>query len=199
MGGDRMQTITIARRVELAAPDVNSMHEFRQRIFVRRLKWSLPMLEGTERDDYDDERTVYCISRDANGHVTACARLLPTTGPYMLRDLFPQLLGSLAAPNHPAIWELSRFAINIQRSREGPTFALSASTLELLNSILEFAGSNDVKRLLMVTSIGIERLMLRSGLNAHRLAAPSAVNGDLCVALFIEVPPRTSAASIVSH
>jgi N-acyl-L-homoserine lactone synthetase len=40
---------------------------------------------------------------------------------------------------------------------------------------------------MFVTSIQIERLMLRAGLAVHRIAAPAAVDGDLSVALFIEI------------
>ncbi len=39
-------------------------------------------------------------------------RLLPTTGPYMLRDVFPQLLHGVAAPAAADTWEISRFAVS---------------------------------------------------------------------------------------
>ena len=51
--------------------------------------------------------------------------------------------------------------------------------------------------MILVTSIGIERLMLRTGLNAHRIAPPAKVDGALCVALFIEVPSRPSGSTSI--
>jgi N-acyl-L-homoserine lactone synthetase len=56
-----------------------------------------------------------------------------------------------------------------------------------------------VERLVVVTSIGIERLLLRAGFEVHRLSAPARVGDALSVALFIEVPkasPRDADASL---
>jgi len=182
--------IAIGNRAEFAPMLMESMHEFRREVFVERLGWSLPLLEGHERDQYDREDTVYFMAVDAAESVTACARLLPTTGAYMLPDLFPQLLGSTAAPCHPTIWELSRFAANVRTTREGRVLSLSRPTLELLNSVLLFARMRGIDHIVLVTSIAIERLLLRSSFDVHRLAAPARVNGSLCVALLI----NTSAA-----
>jgi acyl homoserine lactone synthase len=67
--------------------------------------------------------------------------------------------------------------------------SLARPTLDLLELVLDYARKHGVKRLLFVTSIGIERLMLRAGVAAHRLAAPAMVDGNLCVALVLDVSP----------
>ena len=43
-------------------------------------------------------------------------RLRPTTLPYMMKDVFPQLLGGTPAPVRPDIWEISRFAVDEERA-----------------------------------------------------------------------------------
>jgi len=177
--------IAIGNRGEFAPMLMESMHEFRREMFVQRLGWSLPLLEGDERDQYDREDTVYFVAVDSAESVTACARLLPTTSAYMLPDLFPQLLGGVAAPRHSSIWELSRFAANVRTTREGRVLSLSRPTLELLSSVLEFAREQGIEHLVLVTSIAIERLMLRSSFDVHRVAPPASVGGALCVALLI--------------
>jgi acyl homoserine lactone synthase len=106
----------------------------------------------------------------------------------MLPELFPQLLGGTAAPKDANVWELSRFATSVRETREGRILSLSKPTLDLLKAAVEFARKHSVARLVLVTSIGIERLMLRAGLAAHRLAAPALVDDNLCVALYIDVP-----------
>jgi len=179
--------ITIGGRRELSADIVSSMHEFRHEIFVRRLGWSLPMLEGIERDEYDNDNTVYFVVQDALGKVTACTRLLPTVTPCMLHELFGELLGSNPPPRDPAIWELSRFATNVRKSGDGRALALSEPTLQLLWEVLRFAGQHSVERLVLVTSVAIERLLIRSGFPVHRVAAPCRMPDGLFVALFIEV------------
>lgn len=192
-----MRMITIGQGSELDVQSLIAMHEFRREIFVRRLGWSLPLVGGNERDEYDRPETLYWLVRDALGNPTACARLLPTTGRYMLPELFPQLLGGREAPRDPAIWELSRFAVDLRNSGAGRVLSLSAPTLELLSSVLAYVGQRGGRRLLLVTSIGIERLMLRAGLEVHRWAAPAAVNGELCVALAIEV--AASNTQVILH
>jgi len=187
--------ISIGGRHQLPANIVSSMHEFRHEVFVRRLGWSLPMLEGIERDEYDNDNTVYFVVQDTLGNVTACTRLLPTITPCMLNKLFGELLGGNPPPRDPGIWELSRFAANVRKSGDGRALALSDPTLQLLRAVLQFAAQQSLDRLVLVTSVAIERLLIRSGFQVHRLAAPCRMPDGLLVALFIEVEPAADEAA----
>jgi acyl homoserine lactone synthase len=180
--------ITIASQSELAPETRSSMHEFRYDTFVRRLGWSLPLIDGVERDQYDNDNSVYFLVRDVSNNITACARMLPTVVPYMLEEVFPGLLGDHPAPHDPAVWELSRFAANLRRSGEGRALSLSQPTLDLLESVLEYGRGHGVKRVALVASIGIERLLLRAGFDVHRFGRPAPTENGLIVALYIEVP-----------
>lgn len=184
-----MNTVTIARRNELTSGVLNSLHAFRREVFVDRLGWELPLPEGVERDQFDRDDTVYLTVCDDSEAVTACARLLPTQGgAYMLPELFPELLGGRPAPRDSAVWELSRFATSVRATREGRVLSLSQPTLDLLGCVFECAAAHDIARLVLVTSIAIERLLLRAGLDVHRVAAPAQSHGKLYVALYVEVP-----------
>jgi acyl homoserine lactone synthase len=187
-----MTTVAMGSSTQLNLNVMRLLDQFRHDVFVKRLGWSLPMMNGVERDQYDTADAQYVVLSDGAERVTACARLLPTTGKYMLPDLFPELLGDCAAPKDAAVWELSRFATSVRETREGRVLSLSKPTLELLDLVYDHARTLDVARLVLVTSIGIERLMLRAGVRAHRLGPPSKVDGNLCVALFIEVPAQTA-------
>jgi N-acyl-L-homoserine lactone synthetase len=185
-----MASVAMGNNGQLSTTIVEMMHEFRHRVFVKRLGWSLPVMNGLERDQYDTPEAKYVIVSDSAGRITACARLLPTTDSYMLPELFPQLLGSCAAPSDAAVWELSRFATSVRETREGRILSLSKPTLDLLDLVFDFAREHNIVRLILVTSIGIERLMLRAGVPVHRIAPPDLVDGSLTVALFIEITPR---------
>jgi acyl homoserine lactone synthase len=180
--------ITIGARRELSRDIVDSMHDFRHEIFVRRLKWSLPLVDGVERDEFDNEDAVYFIVRDTDEQITACARLLPTTGPYLMSERFTELLGGKPAPSDSVVWELSRFATNVRKTGEGRVLSLSQPTLDLLDAVIRFAQRRGVRQLALVTSIPIERLLLRAGFDVHRFAAPARMRDGLYVALFIELP-----------
>lgn len=74
-----------------------------------------------DRVDAENPRDLCCVN-DTTGALLGAVRLLPTTGPDMLRDVFPMLAPG-GAPDSPLIWESSRFAINpaILSDAERPT------------------------------------------------------------------------------
>ncbi len=80
-----------------------ALAHYRHQIFVGQLGWQLPMADGRfERDQYDRDDTVYVVARDADGAICGCARLLPTTRPYLLKDVFaPLLMRGVPAPESP--------------------------------------------------------------------------------------------------
>ncbi|MGE0669229.1 MAG: acyl-homoserine-lactone synthase [Sphingomonadales bacterium] len=84
---------------------------FRQRydVFVRILKWEIPGVDHRrcrEQDQFDGEDTVYLLVI-REGDVLGASRLVPTTGPNLMRDVFPGLCKD-GPPESPAIWEWSR-------------------------------------------------------------------------------------------
>ena len=61
--------------------------------FSERLGWDVVVKDGYERDEFDDANPLYLVSVDPNtNEYWGSLRLLPTTGPNMLRDVFPFLL-----------------------------------------------------------------------------------------------------------
>jgi acyl homoserine lactone synthase len=182
-----MPMVVMGSSGQLSTQVLHRMHAFRHEVFVKRLKWSLPLINGVERDEYDTPEAKYVVTCDGADRVTACARLLPTTAAYMLAELFPQLLGGAPVPRDPVIWELSRFATSVRETREGRVLSLSRPTLEFLDLIFDFARQHAIERLVFVTSVQVERLMLRAGIAAHRIGAPALIDGRLSIALFIEI------------
>jgi N-acyl-L-homoserine lactone synthetase len=70
---------------------------------------------GYERDRFDDENPLYLVSVDPDTEeYWGSLRLLPTTGPNMLRDVFPQLLDGDYIES-ATIWECSRICATAAR------------------------------------------------------------------------------------
>lgn len=187
-----MTTLAMGSSGQLGISIQKLMYAFRYDVFVKRLGWSLPLRDGVERDQYDGLHARYVVQSEGSDRVTACARLLPTTQSYMLPELFPQLLGGRPAPRDASIWELSRFATAVRDTGEGRILCLSQPTLDFLDLVFGFARRERIARLIFVTSIGIERLMLRARVPVHRIGPPARIDGQLLVALFIEVEPQAS-------
>ncbi len=92
---------------------LEKMFQQRARFFHDRLKWDVRVVDGQERDRYDDELPVYLIYTDDLGReVKGSLRLLPTTGPTLAADVFSDTLPDAVHLSAPTIWECSRFCLD---------------------------------------------------------------------------------------
>jgi N-acyl-L-homoserine lactone synthetase len=117
---------------------ISSMYRLRAKIFQERLGWDVTVKDGLEIDQFDDINPLYLIAVDPTGtHVRGTVRLLPTTGPNMLRDVFPMLLPKNEIIESATIWECSRFAVDpsIETPMEG--HFVSEATGELMAAVIE--------------------------------------------------------------
>lgn len=177
--------LSAATRTELAA--------YRYDVFVGRLGWDLPCRPGFDQDQFDKAEAVHLVARTDEGRVVGYARLLPTEGSYLLGDLFPQLLGGHTPPRDAMIWELSRYAaMDIQQ--HGLPGASAADLLvgkQLLLQAIRTAAQEGAKRLIFCTTVAIERLAMRWGVDIQRLGPPVRSEGQLLVAAMIEFTDKT--------
>ncbi|MDY6941879.1 MAG: acyl-homoserine-lactone synthase [Pseudomonadota bacterium] len=178
------------------APTLSSLYRFRHHIFHDKLGWDVSSYEGEERDDYDTIDPVYIVSQDEENHVDGCGRLLPTQGPYMLKDVFPQLLRGEQAPSAPDVWELSRCAVQTPDRDARLQASFSYRSFEIMHEAYKFAIKNGVREYVMVTSVAIERMMKAGGLKLQRFGDGKAqhVGKVLTVACRIPVNSESHAA-----
>src|ERR1700721_1029065 len=93
------------------------MFRCRAQTFSERLGWEVVVRDGCERDRFDEENPLYFVSVDPRSReYCGSLRCLPTTGPNMLRDVFPALLKDDEAIESATIWECSRICV---AAREG--------------------------------------------------------------------------------
>ena len=165
---------------------------YRHKVFVENLGWDLHSPGGFEKDQFDRPDTIYVAARDDEGEICGCARLLPTTRPYLISEVFPELLNGLATPNSPEVWELSRFAsVDFNSSDHTPLRQMSSDVaIDLMQASIDCASSQGAKRLIAVTPLGVERLLRNAGFRAHRAGPPMRVKGHLIFACWIEVSDR---------
>lgn len=186
---------------ELTDQDREGMFRLRYDTFRVRLGWDVKTTpDGLEIDEYDAlDPARYIVAHAADGAVDACWRLLPTQGPNMLRDVFPELLHGQEAPCAADCWELSRFAIATGRlpaseDAGNPQLGFGQLSLGLMSAAARFAAEHGIARYVTVTTAAIERMLKKQGLNVHRLGPPIRVGQVLTVACFIEVDAITLAA-----
>lgn len=131
-------------------PDLaRTMFTDRATQFSKRLGWPVTVDQrGYERDQYDRANPIYVIVADDCGNHAGSMRLLPTTGPTMINEVFASALEG-GPISDPSAWECTRFCLS--PSAEPRTAAkLFASAGRLMQ---EF----DIQSLVAV----FDRLMLR--------------------------------------
>ncbi|WP_416348587.1 acyl-homoserine-lactone synthase, partial [Glaciimonas sp. CA11.2] len=168
---------------------ITQMSRYRHKVFIETLEWNLESSNGAELDQFDRPDTVYVVAHDEHGNLNGCARLLPTTSPYLLGEVFPQLLHGMAMPHTPEVWELSRFAamdFNHQTNSAMGEFS-SPIAINLMQESIRCAAEHGAKRLITVSPLGVERLLRRAGFQAHRAGRPVIVDGQPMFACWIEV------------
>lgn len=178
--------IRIAARRDFKSRDLWEMHKLRAKVFKDRLGWEVPIMSGMEIDGYDALEPLYMMIREpGGGSLRGCWRLLPTEGPYMLKDSFAQLLHGQPAPEHARIWELSRFAIETEGNSR---FGFSEITMESIAEIISHGYHAGIDQYVTVTTTAIERLLRRAGVVTTRFGAPLQIGVERAVALYVDIP-----------
>ncbi len=132
------------------AGDFREMFRLRHRVFKERLGWDVQSRNGMERDEFDDINPAYLLAFDREERLVGTWRMLPTTGPYMLRDVFSVLLGGMKAPRHPNICEGSRFAVDCDYLGKSGLAAPSHVTAEIFCAVVEYCIANGYSEIVTV-------------------------------------------------
>jgi acyl homoserine lactone synthase len=159
------------------------MFRNRAETFSDRLGWEVVVKDGYERDVFDDANPLYLVSVDPDtDEYWGSLRLLPTTGPNMLRDVFPQLLDGEYIES-ATIWESSRICAAAapgqpERSRSGVNYVLS----ELILGIGEVAVAAGLTQVVSVFDARIFRVLKAAGCNPQIIGTPQRIGGVMSYA-----------------
>ena len=190
-----MSEVLLARQGDGRMNDhlLAGIYRLRHTVFHDRLGWDVTSDNGMEYDEFDRFKPVYILVKGDSNEIEGCWRMLPTTGPNMLRDVFPQLLHGQPAPQQPDVWELSRFAVAATNA-EGGGFGFSEVPMRMMQMLFGFAKRNGIKRYVTVTSAAVERMIRKVGVNISRFGPPIKIGKVSTVACTIEIDDITEFA-----
>lgn len=121
----------------------NAMFRLRHELFHKKLKWAVNSVDGLEVDQFDRADTVYILHME-NDQILGCCRLLPTTQPYMLSEVFYEIAeGYIPRAEH--VWEVSRYCIDERLVTDMNMFEYVSASL--LCTLCEFALEQGVTEL----------------------------------------------------
>jgi N-acyl-L-homoserine lactone synthetase len=171
-------------RASLFPREMDAMFRNRALTFSKRLGWDVVVKNGYEKDEFDDANPLYLVSVDPNtNEYWGSLRLLPTTGPNMLRDVFPYLLKEDEYIESATIWESSRICAvamegQPQRSRNGVNFVLS----ELIAGIGQVAVAAGLTQIVSVFDARIYRVLKAVGCNPQLIGKPRRIGETMSYA-----------------
>jgi len=157
------------------------MHRLRRKVFKDRLDWSVSITGDLEMDCFDTLDASYLVVAD-RGVVLGCVRLLPTTGPNMLADTFPELLDGSPAQRSNLIAESSRFCVDTEATAVTTDGGLRQATFMLFAAMLEWGKARGLASIATVTDLRMERILRRAGWTLERLGAPRRIGSTVAVA-----------------
>ena len=158
----------------------------RHQIYVVERKWSvLDRPDKREIDQFDTDETVYLLGLEGRA-IIAGMRLVPTTGPTLLSELFPKL--SLDGPvRRPDVYELSR--IFVVRNRRGEHAGPRAEAV-IQAAAMEYGLSVGLSAFTIVLESWWLPRLLDQGWVARPLGLPIDIDQMSTVAVMVDVNER---------
>lgn len=96
----------------LYVEQLDEHHRLRDQIYIGEKKWrALKSTDGREYDQFDLPNAIYLLALADDGSVAGGTRLLQSTGPTLLSEVFPQLADVRPFQRAPDILEWTRFFV----------------------------------------------------------------------------------------
>ncbi|MBV8800941.1 MAG: autoinducer synthase [Alphaproteobacteria bacterium] len=160
--------------------ELDTMYRDRKRVFVDRLKWNVPVVDGIhERDQFDGDDAVYIVVADGlTGQHQGSLRLIPSTAPHMLRDVFSVLCPD-GVPAGPHIWEMTRICLSPSLPREAARKSLGLVWL----GAVEFGLDRGIEIMTGLTHAPMFSNILAAGIDIEPLGPVTEFDGVQYAAL----------------
>jgi acyl homoserine lactone synthase len=137
----------------------------RKAVFFDQLEWDVVATEGRERDSYDDMGPVYLVwCSDDKRTLYGGMRLMPTTGPTLLYDVFRRTFPDAADLSAPGIWEGTRMCVdNGALSRDHPEIEPGRAFCLLLLALCECALAHGIHTMVSNYEPYLKRIYNKAG------------------------------------
>ncbi|MCI5078441.1 acyl-homoserine-lactone synthase [Oricola sp.] len=144
---------------------LDRMFRLRKQVFHDELQWDVPVIGDIERDAYDDLSPAYLLWTDeAKRTLYGSLRLMPTTGPTLLNDVFRKTYPRNLDLCHPTIWEGTRMCIDAEEiALSMPEIEPQQAMCMLLLALGECALDHGIQTLISNYEPHMKRIYNRAG------------------------------------
>ena len=169
------------------ASQIEEMFRIRHRVYVDGRGWqAIARPDKREIDQFDTDDAVYLLGVGPDGRVYSGVRLMPTTGPHLMRDVFAHTVTWGRIPSDPRIFELTRYFIwgdvhgDLRRQWVRSIFC----------AVVEFALANNLTHISTVSDTFFIPRLLEGGWKMHHLGLPTEYPEGVCASVLLEVTPQ---------
>ena len=154
---------------------------FRHKQFVERLGWKeLHTEDGRERDRFDTDDAIH-LAVVSHDEVVGYTRLLRTSRPHLLSDVYPEIMQDRDWPRGDAIYEWTRCISNDKAAKFGDVQASHV----LITGVLEFCLVSGIQGMIVETHPKLVTWMLETGYKVETLNTPQMINDVPVVPVYI--------------
>ena len=171
---------------------LEQMFRLRKRVFKDQLGWDVPISGECERDAYDRLSPAYILWTDeTKSRLYGSLRLMPTTGPTLLFDVFDRTFPTTADIAAPGIWEGTRMCVDEDRlSADHPDLDPGRAFCLMLLALCEVAMAHGVHTMISNYEPHMARIYKKAGCELDELGrADGYGKRPVCCGAF-EVSPR---------
>ena len=167
---------------------IEEMFRLRHDIYVGRRGWkALEKPDGRDVDQFDTDSTVYILGIDDSGNVTAGLRLNPTTGPHLIRDIFPHAVTEEPIPVGNSIYEFTRWFVVKERISPEENRRVAG---ELLVAMLEYGKSIGLTHISLCCDSFFWKTMQEMRWDVRRLGPVTRYPEGKAIAVLFDVSDR---------
>ena len=168
---------------------IRQMHADRKKVFVDLLRWRIPHSDDLEQDGFDNDDAEYLILREpGSGDHVASLRLLPTTAPHLMTEVFPTLC-SKGPPRGTDVREITRFCV----APRGCASERRLARNRIVRAMVEYGLMAGVGSFTAACDMGFLSEVLSAGWDCRPLGPPQLIDGRPVGALHIHIGPATLA------
>lgn len=166
---------------------LDQMFRLRHDIYVKRRGWkALERADGRDIDQFDTDNTVYLLAIDDAGSVCGGLRLNPTTGPHLIRDIFPHTVSG-EIPSSEQIYEFTRWFVVKERVSPEENRCIAG---ELLVAMLEYGKSIGLTHISLCCDSFFWKTMQETHWDVIRLGPVTRYPEGKCMSVLFDVSDR---------
>jgi acyl-homoserine lactone synthase len=183
----KVHVVTDANR-PMYERELDEHHQIRHRVYIEELRWRglTPRADQREYDQFDMAETVYLLGLE-EGRVVGGLRLVPTTGPHLIGDVFSRFASERGVPRRPDVAEWTRIFVVPER-REERTGSKIGSTV--IASMIDYGLEEGLSGISVVMNTFWLPKFLKYGWRVRPLGMPDVHDDEWLIAVLIDVTPE---------